>query len=207
MDLAEAVEDLICTFDPSGDTTMDTLAMFVFGWILVALFVLWLGRLIYAKVSERFSKTTKNDASSSTAVGGGATAPVVKSASSGALVDGETKKTVPVLKSGGGGYVPPTPPIRKRLTRQSPAPEVRKAKFIPAPTCTGPDNVCVLWVNDVLQWLYNDFVIVNELLAVWIQSLNEYTKKSVAEVRIFPFSCVHFVIVNITEQILCFSIL
>lgn len=47
MDLAETVDDLICTFDGTGDTTMDTLAMFIFGWILAALFVLWLGRLAY----------------------------------------------------------------------------------------------------------------------------------------------------------------
>lgn len=47
MDLAESVDDLICTFEGTGDTTMDTLAMFVFGWILVALFLLWLGRLLY----------------------------------------------------------------------------------------------------------------------------------------------------------------
>lgn len=47
MDLAESVDDLICTFEGTGDTAMDTLAMFVFGWILAALFLLWLGRLIY----------------------------------------------------------------------------------------------------------------------------------------------------------------
>lgn len=158
--------------------------MFVFGWILVALFFLWLGRLVYARVSQRLAGKESVDPPAPSA-------PVVKSASSGSLPDVETKKTAAVVRSssggGGGGYVPPTPPVRKRLTRQSPAPEVRKAKFIAAPSCTGPDNVCVLWVNDVLQWLYNDFVIVNELLAVWIQSLNEYTKKSVAEVRQMQF--------------------
>lgn len=83
-----------------------------------------------------------------------------------------------------GGYVPPTPPVRKRLTRQSPAPDLKKTKYVPAPQCTGADNICVLWVNDVFQWLYNDLVIVNELLSLWIQSLNDYTKKSVAEVSL-----------------------
>lgn len=49
MDLAESVDDLICAFDGTGDRTMDTLAMLVFGWLLAALFVLWLGRLLYGR--------------------------------------------------------------------------------------------------------------------------------------------------------------
>ncbi|XP_018561646.1 phospholipid transfer protein C2CD2L isoform X4 [Anoplophora glabripennis] len=188
MDLAEVVEDLICTFDGSGDTTMDTLAMFIFGWILAALFVLWLGKLVYAKFQ---AKSTSGEARARLTE-----APLSKTTdnvdAAAAVADKAPKKIAPLGKAA-GGYVPPTPPVRKRLTRQSPAPEVRKPKFVPAPQCTGPDNVCVLWVNDVLQWLYNDFVIVNELLAVWIAALNEYTKKSVAEqgigvelVRILP---------------------
>ncbi|KAJ3661257.1 hypothetical protein Zmor_005661 [Zophobas morio] len=187
-DLAEAVEDLICTFDGTGDTTMDTLAMFVFGWILAALFVLWLGKIIYARFIAKSNETkTKVE-------------PVKAAEVSVDTVDTKAvKKTVvSAPKSGGGGkggggYVPPTPPVRKRLTRQSPTPEVRKVKYVPAPQCTGPDNVCVLWVNDVFQWLYNDLVIVNELLSVWLQSMNEHSKKTVEEqgvgvefVRILP---------------------
>lgn len=175
------VEDLICTFDGSGDTTMDTLAMFIFGWILAALFVLWLGKIIYEKFQAR-STAKANDIAQKTKL-------IESTAKTTDNVDiGEPKATKKVgsksAASSGGGYVPPTPPVRKRLTRQSPAPEVRKPKFIPAPQSTGPDNICVLWVNDVFQWLYNDFVIVNELLAVWIQALNEFTKKSVSEVSL-----------------------
>lgn len=192
MDLAEVVEDLICTFDGSGDTTMDTLAMFVFGWILAALFILWLGRLLYDKFQNR--KKLSGEAKAKLVDVPAKTTDSIDG-------DGKTIKKIAVapvmakgaVSSGGGAYVPPTPPVRKRLTRQSPAPEVRKPRFVPAPQCTGPDNVCVLWVNDVLQWLYNDFVIVNELIGVWIQALNEHTKKSGAEqgigvelIRILP---------------------
>lgn len=185
MDLAEVVEDLICTFEGSGDTTMDTLAMFIFGWILAALFVLWLGKYIYAKFQ---AKTIANETKSKLIEG-----PVSKTTDSVDALDVKSVKKIAPLSKSAGSYIPPTPPVRKRLTRQSPAPEVRKPKFIPAPQCTGPDNVCVLWVNDVFQWLYNDFVIVNELLGVWIQALNEYTKKSAVEqgigvelIRILP---------------------
>ncbi|XP_072399091.1 uncharacterized protein [Diabrotica undecimpunctata] len=186
MDLAEVVEDLICTFDGSGDTTMDTLAMFVFGWILAALFILWLGKLLYEKFQNR--QKTQSEAKAKLIE-----APAKTTDSIDAEKVVKKVSAAPLAARSGGGYVPPTPPVRKRLTRQSPAPESRKPRYIPAPQCTGPDNVCVLWVNDVLQWLYNDFVIVNELLGVWIAALNEYTKKSGAEqgigvelIRILP---------------------
>ncbi|KAF5297382.1 hypothetical protein FQR65_LT01313 [Abscondita terminalis] len=191
-DWAESVDDLICTFDGTGDKTMDTLAMFVFGWILAALFLLWLGKLLYSKFSLSKEKTNeKSNEKISTEKPGEKVhhAPVVD------VIDA---KKISALKSGAGksggaGYVPPTPPVRKRLTRQSPGPDLRKAKFVPAPQCTGADNVSVLWVNDVFQWLYNDLVIVNELLNVWIQFLNDYSKKAVTEqgvgvefIRILP---------------------
>lgn len=171
LDLAEVVEDLICTFDGNGDTTMDTLAMFVFGWILAALFVLWIGKFVYAKVSQRLGE--KRSEAVPDAAEAKKASPVTKSAS------------FKTSSSPKGSYVPPTPPVRKRLTRASPGPELRKpARYIPAPQCTGPDNVCVLWVNDVFQWLYNDHMVVSELLDDWIRSLNEYMKKAAIDVSI-----------------------
>lgn len=178
-DWAESVDDLICTFDGTNDKTMDTLAMFIFGWTLAALFLLWLGKLLYSKflVKEKPNEKT-NEKAHVEKTSEKVTTPV----------DVIDAKKVSALKSGlsksggaGGGYVPPTPPVRKRLIRQSPGPDLRKTKFLPAPQCTGADNISVLWVNDVFQWLYNDLVIVNELLNVWIQFLNDYSKKSVAE--------------------------
>lgn len=187
MDLAESVDDLICTFDGISDKTMDTLAMFIFGWILAALFLLWLGKLLYAKfvVKEPDAKT-KSEPVKPVEKPGEKTVPVEDS------VDAKNVKKLasasPRSSGKGPSYVPPTPPVRKRLTRQSPGPDLRKPKFIPAPQCTGSDNISVLWVNDIFQWLYNDLVIVNELLNVWIQFLNDYSKKSVTEVRIFLFN-------------------
>lgn len=178
-DLADSIDDLICAFEGNPDVTMDTLAMLIFGWILLGLFVLWLSRIIY----DRFIIKNTNE-----------TKPKVEIPKVLAKVDDKVqnsevvsaKKSVPVISaSKGGGYVPPTPPIRKRLSRKSPVPDLKRIQYIPAPQCTGADNVAVLWVNDVFQWLYNDLVIVNELLTVWIHSLNDFTKQSVAEVSHF----------------------
>ncbi|XP_031356297.1 uncharacterized protein LOC116180453 isoform X2 [Photinus pyralis] len=188
-DWAESVDDLICTFDGVGDRTMDTLAMFVFGWILAALFLLWLGKLLYSKfvLKEKSTDTTKTKIESATTEK--LSEKVIPAAD---VIDAKVAKKLGAGVSKGKSAAP-TPPVRKRLTRQSPGPDLRKAKFIPAPQCTGPDNVSVLWVNDVFQWLYNDLVIVNELLNVWIQFLNDYSKKSVTEqgvgvefIRILP---------------------
>ncbi|VEN37854.1 unnamed protein product [Callosobruchus maculatus] len=201
MDLAEVVEDLICTFDGPADATMDTLAMFVFAWILLALALLCLGRFVYERVQASRSSAAKAKPIEVPAK----TTDAVSAISSAALSAGApgvrkiaaASGTVPVTNvssSKGGGYVPPTPPTRKRLVRQSPAPEPgRKSKYTPAPRCTGPDAEVVQWVNEVFQWLYNDAVIASELLSFWISSLNEYTKKSVTEqgigvelVRVLP---------------------
>lgn len=40
----------------------------------------------------------------------------------------------------------------------------------------------VTWTSQVFRWLYSDLVIINELLNVWVQTLNEYTKKCAEDV-------------------------
>ncbi|KAF4518687.1 hypothetical protein B566_EDAN002722 [Ephemera danica] len=97
--------------------------------------------------------------------------------------------------------VPPTPPIRRRVSKKvspGPAPGLgggsrplqsaaspttggRPASLIYAPQATGPDVESVKWVNRVFQWLYSDLVVVSEVIGVWIQALNDFTKKAVTE--------------------------
>lgn len=190
MDLAENVDDLICAFDGIGDTTMDTLAMFLFGWILAAFFVLWLGKFVYGKflAKQQKSNEVKAKIETSSTAEEKLTVAAASTTTSSVIsdsVDGKVsiKKSSSLPKVAAKG-VPATPPVRRRLTRQSPGPDLKKSKYIPAPQCTGADNVSVLWINDVFQWLYNDLVIVNEILQVWIQSLNDYCRKSDVEVSI-----------------------
>lgn len=176
-DLADSIDDLICAFDGNNDYTMDTLAMFLFGWILVALIVLWLSKAIYGKY---ILKETPNETKPKIDV-------VKNDKVQSEIKENSVKKVVNSASSGriGGSYVPPQAPLRKRLSRKSPVPDFKKTQYIPAPQCTGADNIAVLWVNDIFQWLYNDLVIVNELLAVWLQSMNEFSKQTVDEVSAF----------------------
>lgn len=86
-----------------------------------------------------------------------------------------------------GGLTQPVG-MRKRLSRKSPGPELRKPRSIQPPSnVVGPESVSVTWGSQVFRWLYSDLVIVNELLGTWVQALNDYNKKSLEEVREDPF--------------------
>lgn len=232
-DLAERVDDLICSFDSAGDTTMDTLSMLIFGWMLFGLVVLCVGKYVYNRfvLNEVVSSTTILAAkdghivhSDSVSVGGGgggggvggggvggsksallvkqkvpasASAPSAAGKSSSASGGtggggsagsggGSGASTTSGIGSSPSAYVPPTPPVRKRLTARktsgaliSPA---RSSRSLHLPTATGADPDAVRWVNEIIVWLYSDPAILDELLTVWVSSLNDFTANSVDEV-------------------------
>lgn len=65
-DLAERVDDLICSFDSSADATMDTLSMLIFGWMLLGLVILCVGKFIYNRIQQQ-GKTGLQSAASASA--------------------------------------------------------------------------------------------------------------------------------------------
>ncbi|XP_050680342.1 uncharacterized protein LOC126976161 isoform X3 [Leptidea sinapis] len=180
-DLAEAVDDLICSFDYM-DTAMDNLVMLVFIWIILSIVLLGIARWAYAKygagvkkVEEKEKKTSDETKKTANEIISSADSILATSAK---IKTGSFKPTKP------SSFVPATPPNKKRIGRMSPGPEqlsLRKHQSVIVPTCTGPDSASVQWVNELLTWLYNDLVIVNELVQQWIVSMNEFSKKSVEE--------------------------
>ncbi|XP_036147981.1 uncharacterized protein LOC105836218 isoform X3 [Monomorium pharaonis] len=246
-DLAERVDDLICSFDSTGETTMDTLSMLIFGWMLFGLVVLCVGKFVYNRFvlnefttvptttatvtsSSQFSKDghtrhdevtsavtsgsivgklfdkSKSVSPSSTssslltrtgtgsAAGGGGT--VGAAAAAAAASGGGIGAIAGVRSPSPGGYVPPTPPIRKRLTRKTSGALIspsRSSRALHLPTATGANAEAVRWVNELIVWLHHDLVILNELLATWVASLNDFTAGSTDEhgvgvefVRVLP---------------------
>lgn len=247
-DLAERVDDLICSFDSAGETTMDTLSMLIFGWMLFGLVVLCVGKYIYNRFvlneltvtavassstpssqlgkdghhsesvvpasssivgrffdkSKSVSPTSSAPSSSiakagtgsaggggggtvSVAGGGSGTASVASSGSGGG--GGGTGVIAGARSPSPGGYVPPTPPVRKRLTRKTSGALIspsRSSRALHLPTATGADAEAVRWVNELIVWLHHDLVILNELLAVWVTSLNDFTVSSTDEVIGMP---------------------
>lgn len=250
-DLAERVDDLICSFDSAGETTMDTLSMLIFGWMLFGLVVLCVGKYVYnrfvlnelapgasssssaqlgkdshvhhgesggvlsgtvGKLFDRSKSASPPSSAPSTSVvrvgtlagaggtagggtaGAGGTASAA-SAGGGAGGGGGGSGSVGGVGAGAsagvrspspGGYVPPTPPVRKRLIRKTSGALVspsRSSRALHLPTATGPDAEAVRWVNELIVWLHYDLVILNELLATWVVSLNDFTASSTDEVR------------------------
>lgn len=170
-DLADKIDDLICTFDGTINATADMIAMYSFG---VFVFVF----LVFVLVCHLWGKYRKPK-------------PSVEKLQNG--VDArlpDTQQSVSALGSAKAG-VPATPPVRKRLGSKSGkianiAPVKPKSLILPPPA-TGSDVEAVKWVNDLFLWLFSDQVVVNELVNLWIQSLNEAMKPSVAEVSKFSF--------------------
>ncbi|XP_065346782.1 uncharacterized protein LOC135944028 isoform X3 [Cloeon dipterum] len=200
-DLAERVDDLICTFEGGGETTMDTVAMLIFGWMVFGLFVLAIGKYLYQRLLGGLPEDAK---------------PVIEDISAVTIPSVSVEDGAIVVKP-----VPPTPPVRRRTApkKVSPGPAPppasgRSAKaaspglgaqpkqlarhgapLLNSPTATGPDTDSVRWVNRVFQWLYCDLTAVQDVINTWILALNEFTKKSVTEhgvgvefVRVLPES-------------------
>ncbi|XP_046401109.1 phospholipid transfer protein C2CD2L isoform X3 [Ischnura elegans] len=195
-DLADQIDDLICSFEGSGDTTMDTVAMLIFAWMVFGVFALLVGRYVYARFISGSSvgwSGQKAPVDDPAAVAAALTAAVALPP----VEDGAPGAT-PKAEAGHHprSVVPPTPPMRKRLSAKGPAPAPVSTKapvMYPPPVTMGPEIESVKWVNSVFAWLYSDLTIVNDLVGAWIQSLNEATRKSVTEhgvgvefVRVLP---------------------
>ncbi|XP_055693585.1 uncharacterized protein LOC129795997 isoform X16 [Lutzomyia longipalpis] len=205
-DLADQIDDYICSFEGVGDLTMDTLAMLIFAWAVIALFVLWLCKFLYNKYVKKVKTDTAAvpaDAKKVTPSASLAAAPLTD------LAD-KTRRSEPKeilssrdvressakplgrgivrggAKGGASGYVPPTPPMRKRLSRKSPGPELRRPSRVvqPPSNVVGPETISVTWTSQVFRWLYSDLVIVNELLHTWVQTINESMNKSLEEMSL-----------------------
>ncbi|XP_050555677.1 phospholipid transfer protein C2CD2L isoform X13 [Spodoptera frugiperda] len=180
-DLAEAVDDLICSFDYM-DTAMDNLVMLIFIWILFSIVLLGIAKWAYSRFANKVAEVDTKQKATVEEVKKTSN-EIINSADS-VLVTSAKVKSASFKPAKPTGFVPATPPNKRRLGRMSPGPEqltLKKHQSIIVPTCTGPDPPSVQWVNDLLTWLYNDLVIVNELVQQWIVSMNEFSKKSVEE--------------------------
>ncbi|EEB15891.1 conserved hypothetical protein [Pediculus humanus corporis] len=209
-DLTEKIDDLICSFESGGDFTMDTVAMLIFGWAVLGVVVLALTKYVYGRffakkapvsnepiLSKKVASGTESSGVSSTTTTTSATHKEQSKEMSKDKSDGLSLYSKTSSAKTGGKFVPPTPPLRKRLsTKKGSAliPAVsRTPTQIPSLSITGPDFECVQWVNELYMWIYSNSDIANEILNVWLQTLNDYMKNSTDEngvgvevVRILP---------------------
>ncbi|KAH8283684.1 hypothetical protein KR018_012070 [Drosophila ironensis] len=216
MDLADQIDDYICSFEGLGDLTMDSLAIFIFLWAVLALFSVWLIKLLYHKyLNKGKAPSAANSRQSSVAPGSvsisGKTEKrlseprdllatkskvaedLSKPLGGAAGGSGRGRSSASPLNSVGAAVGGP----RRRVVRQSSTgPENRKKRYVPPPSnVVGPETSSVTWTSQVFRWLYSDLVIVNELLMSWVIAINDSLRKSVEEhgvavevVRVLPDS-------------------
>lgn len=119
MDLADQVEDFICTFT-AIDLEMDSLIMFIFVWLLCVLVFLWLGKFLYKKYKAKKQLAAEAVNSSE----GTAKANVVEPNLDAATANGNANVSpgsplpTPPL-SPGGRTLGPTPIIRGKVVSQT----------------------------------------------------------------------------------------
>ncbi|XP_060653003.1 uncharacterized protein LOC132789184 isoform X20 [Drosophila nasuta] len=216
MDLADQIDDYICSFEGLGDLTMDSLAMFIFLWAVLALFSVWLCKLLYHKYLNKSANapvSASNSRQSSvapTTAGGAktekrlseprelmATKSKIDDLSkplTGGASGGRGRSSASPMGGGSGGSV--GGPRRRMVRQSSTGPENRKKRYVPPPSnVVGPETSSVTWTSQVFRWLYSDLVIVNELLMSWVIAINDTLRKSVEEhgvavevVRVLPDS-------------------
>ncbi|KAL5239255.1 hypothetical protein ACI65C_006665, partial [Semiaphis heraclei] len=181
-DLADTIDDLICSFEGDGSKTMDTLIMYLFCWALVGFAALAVGKFVYSRAALYAGR---------------------KSAARRAAAAGLEPDAAPAAGAGDRKpsqlnhhrVVPPTPPVaRKRLGSKTgrtsaavagvaaglsavPAAAAAGKAFSseqqqaaqllqhhhhhpqhprrPPPAATGNDPDAVRWTNDVFKWLYD----------------------------------------------------
>ncbi|XP_034477637.1 uncharacterized protein LOC117784108 isoform X11 [Drosophila innubila] len=187
---------------------MDSLAMFIFLWAVLALFSVWLCKLLYHKYLNKganASVSASNSRQGSVAPVGGALASggaktekrlseprellatkskvddLSKPLTSGGSAGRGRSSASPM--GGGSGGAGGAAGARRRMVRQSSTgPENRKKRYVPPPSnVVGPETSSVTWTSQVFRWLYSDLVIVNELLMSWVIAINDTLRKSVEE--------------------------
>ncbi|XP_023168641.2 uncharacterized protein LOC111597922 isoform X13 [Drosophila hydei] len=194
---------------------MDSLAMFIFLWAVLALFSVWLCKLLYHKYLNKGANAAAvssagNSRQSSVAPGGAAKTEKRLSEPRDLLATKSKVEDLSKPLTGGGGAGSAgrgrstASPMggaaagpRRRVVRQSSTgPENRKKRYVPPPSnVVGPETSSVTWTSQVFRWLYSDLVIVNELLMSWVIAINDTLRKSVEEhgvavevVRVLPDS-------------------
>lgn len=167
MDLADQIDDYICSFEGLGDLTMDSLAMFIFLWAVLALFSVWLCKLLYHKYLNKGATnpaSASNSRQSSVAPGSGSTSStktekrlseprdllatkskvddLSKTPAGGAIGGSAGRGRSTASPIGGAGAGAAAGPRRRVVRQSSTGPENRKKRYVPPPSnVVGPETV------------------------------------------------------------------
>lgn len=179
MDLADQIDDYICSFEGLGDLTMDSLAIFIFLWAVLALFSVWLCKLLYHKYLNKGANAAASTGSAgnsrqSSVAPGAAGKPEKRLSEPRDLLATKSKVedlSKPLTGAGGGGGSAgrgrsTASPMggaaagaRRRVVRQSSTgPENRKKRYVPPPSnVVGPETVSEVVLIPLISSIEFDF--------------------------------------------------
>ena len=188
--MAEQLDDFICSFDPPVPEGMDALTVVVLGWVVfcsvLALLVHFLkaSKGITGDVSQPVSTHISGEinprtvSSHESESGNAAVAASVPNYGKGSGIDSVDPSFISRVQSS----VPFKEAVASRRRSPSPTKIVKIPYVSGAPVASGASEDGVLWVNNVINWIYGRAEVRNNISQAWLAALNSHAMKLSKEV-------------------------
>ena len=189
--MAEQLDDFICSFDPPVPEGMDALTVVVLGWVVfcsvLALLVHFLrvSKGITGDISQPVSSPISSElntrrivSSGGSESGNAAAAASVPNYSKGSGIDSVDPSFISRVQSS----VPFKEAVASRRRSPSPTRIVKIPYVSGAPVASGASEDGVLWVNNVINWIYGRAEVRNNISQAWLAALNSHAMKLSKEV-------------------------
>ncbi|XP_037069486.1 uncharacterized protein LOC119090852 isoform X2 [Pollicipes pollicipes] len=187
-EMAERLDDFICSFDPPTPEGMDPLTVLLLGWAVfccvLAVLLHFVKRSSKREVdgvkqgvlhapSDSVSGKVSSVASHSSESGNATKAPGAQNLGKGSALDSVDPSFISRVQS--------SVPFKQAVAHRGRSPSPTKPVKIPyvsgAPVANGPDEDSVLWVNNVINWIYGKAEVRNSISQAWLAALNDHATK------------------------------
>ncbi len=188
-DLADRVDDLICTFEGGTDSDMDMVSMIVTGWIVFMLTSFVGTRFLYRKFKGTGSGSTAIDSADKDKVKDKLKVPLQSNSVTEKTKANRNISTVP-LNNGSANKRAGASVSEKSQDQVEAKPKSTKGPKVelnpPIPKCTGPDPLLVAYVTQCHGWYGEEVKGGRELEEVkdsYVDALNKSLRGSLRDVK------------------------
>ena len=189
--MAEQLDDFICSFDPPVPEGMDALTVVVLGWVVFCSVLALLVHLF------KNSRSVQSDSSQPVSPQTGSESDSRKNVSLFDSTSGKVAAAASVPNHGRSSgldsvdtsfisRVQSSKPFKEAVANRRRSPSPPKTVKIPyvsgAPVANGESADGVLWVNNVINWIYGRAEVRNNISQAWLAALNSHAMKMSKEV-------------------------
>ena len=196
--MAEQLDDFICSFDPPVPEGMDALTVVVLGWVVFCSVLALL--LHFLKTSKSVQADGSRPTTTSATSAADSRKPVTSHRSDSGKVVAATSvpnhgkisgldSVDPSFISRVQSSVPFKEAVAGRRRSPSPTKNVKIPYVSGAPVANGASDDGVLWVNNVINWIYGRAEVRNNISQAWLAALNSHAMKLSKEVSSRPAPC------------------